>query len=86
MGTFFDAVKRAAKAAVGQLPSKFTVSNKAVVCPHCDGQESMEGRVVVRPALMPLLHLDWLQSAYLLTCAECGRIEWFAIEPPRLDG
>ena len=76
MGTFFDGIKRAAKAAIGSLPGQYAVANQTVTCPLCQGREFLEDSATLIAGGM---------TVHALTCAECSRIEWFADRPLRLD-
>jgi predicted nucleic-acid-binding Zn-ribbon protein len=71
------------KAALG--PQGYAVEGRQVTCPHCGGQEFVEGSAMLNTAGMTFLELDWAnKSAYTLMCAECSRIEWFGQAPERL--
>jgi len=75
MGTFFDGIKRAAKAAIGSVPGKYAVVNRPVICPHCQSREFLEDSATLIGGM----------AVCALTCAECSRIEWFADRPLRSD-
>lgn len=69
---------------MGETPTgeRFTVAGKSVHCAHCAGDRFIEGRAQLNTAGMTFLNLDWAnRSAATLTCASCGRIEWFLADP-----
>lgn len=50
-------------------------------CSQCGKEWFVLGNALLNTAGMSFLGLDWAnRSAYTLTCARCGRIEWYARE------
>ena len=84
MKRLLSALAAGAKATVGpnQETSRFEVAGIAVRCPHCGGDEFIEGRALLNTAGMTMIGLDWAnRSAATLVCTGCGRIEWFLADP-----
>jgi uncharacterized protein len=87
MGRFFDAVKAGvAGFKEGTEPSEYSVAGRPVRCPHCEHTKFGSGRALLNTAGRTFFNLDWTDpSATILVCSECGRIEWFAQEPDRVN-
>jgi hypothetical protein len=82
MSRFTDFLKAGAKNASGPLVGSFSVAGKRVQCPHCGESSFAMDRALLNTRGRTAFGLDWLDpSAYILVCAECGRIEWYAEEP-----
>lgn len=83
----FTAFKRGGKALVlGAGPAHFHVADRPVKCPHCGNDTFTEGTALLNTVGMTFFELDWAnRSASTLTCAQCGRIEWFRKQPKRLQ-
>ena len=83
MKRLFSALAAGAKATVRNTEqSRFEVAGIAVRCPHCGGEEFVEGRTLLNTAGMTFFNLDWAnRSAATLACVGCGRIEWFLADP-----
>ncbi len=83
MKRLFSALAAGANAAVNSSnTSRFEVAGIAVRCPHCGGEEFVEGRALLNTAGMTFFNLDWAnRSAATLACVGCGRIEWFLADP-----
>jgi predicted nucleic-acid-binding Zn-ribbon protein len=79
----YTALSAGAKAAVNSTDSsRFEVAGLVVRCPHCGGEEFIEGRAQLNTSGMTLLGLDWAnRSAATLACVGCGRVEWFLADP-----
>jgi predicted nucleic-acid-binding Zn-ribbon protein len=61
---------------------KFSIAGKAVRCLHCEHTEFVRGEAQLNTAGMTFLGFDWAnRSAHTLTCANCGRIEWYLEQP-----
>ena len=87
MGKFFTAVKRGFEA-MGDTPAgeRYTVAGKTVVCTHCSHDRFVEGRAQLNTAGLTFFNLDWAnRTAATLTCASCGRIEWFLADPEEVS-
>jgi len=87
MARFFDALKAGVKGfKEANDPTEYSVAGRPVRCPHC-----RESKFAPRSALLntrgrTALGVDWIDpSAYILICAECGRIEWYAQEPTEIS-
>jgi len=87
MANFFEALKRGLGAAADAVgPKRYELEGKPIRCLHCGQDRFAEGRAQLNTAGMTFLNLDWAnRSATTLTCAECGRLEWFLQEPRSLD-
>jgi len=87
MGHFFDALKAGARAIVFEAdPAEYVVAGRKVKCPHCGETRFAPGRALLNTRGATFLNLDWTnESATVLICAECGRIEWFADEPQEVQ-
>lgn len=49
-----------------------------VTCSHCGGREFSKGEAMLNTAGLTFLDLDWAnRSATVLTCKNCGHLEWF---------
>ena len=83
MKRLFSALAAGANAAVNSNnTSRFEVAGIVVRCPHCGGEEFVEGRTLLNTAGMTFFNLDWAnRSAATLACVGCGRIEWFLADP-----
>ena len=88
MGRFFKALKAGvAGFKEGTKPCAYSIAGRPVRCPHCGSQAFAPGRALLNTAGRTFFNLDWTDpSATILVCGECGRIEWFAQEPDRVDG
>lgn len=86
MGSFFNGLKRAAKAmAEGAGPDRYEVESKLVRCPHCGHDRFAAGEALLNTVGMTFVGLDWAnRTASTLMCDECGRIEWFGQKPIKL--
>lgn len=87
MGRYWNALKAGiAGFNEGTQPGEYRVAGRTIACPHCQHQRFVSGRALLNTAGMTFLKLDWANaSATTLVCAECGRIEWFAQEPDRIE-
>lgn len=58
---------------------RYTVAGHPVTCPHCGGTRFFEGTALLDGRAASVLGVEWAgSSAVTLTCAACGRVEWFA--------
>jgi predicted nucleic-acid-binding Zn-ribbon protein len=87
MARLKNSLRRGFKAAANYLkPGEFKVAGKKVVCFHCGGTEFERSNAQLNTATASLVNLDWLNtSAHILTCRNCGRIEWFMNDPDKID-
>jgi hypothetical protein len=83
MGRFFEAVRAGLKGfTTANDPAEFTVAGRPVRCPHCGETKFVPDNALLNTRVRSALNADWLDpGATILICAECGRVEWFAIEP-----
>ena len=80
MGNFLKAVVKGVKAGIegANSPSCFEIAGKQVVCPHCGGDEFHRGVSRVDRTLFTNEVPGIDDGVTTLTCAACGRIEWFS--------
>lgn len=58
---------------------RYTVSGRAVTCPHCGGQRFFESSALLDGRAGSFAGLEWAgDAAVTLTCARCGHVDWFA--------
>ena len=83
MGDFGDALKAGGKGfKEGPAPREFSVAGRPVRCSHCGEGRFVPGSALLNTRARTAFGVDWADpSAAILTCAECGRIEWFTQEP-----
>jgi len=56
----------------------FVVMGFPVKCSHCGSNEFYEREAQLNTAGMTFLNLDWANdSARVLVCKSCGKLEWF---------
>lgn len=86
-------IGRGLKAAVKALMTKpvepvhFAAAGRQIVCAHCGGAE-FDGRdgILLNTRGATFVNLDWLNAGVsVLTCRQCGRIEWFARPPQPIE-
>lgn len=71
-----------AKSGPTDRPGKWTVAERLIVCPHCDGDEFRLREILLNTRGMTFFKFDWLNDdASVLECARCSRLEWFARRP-----
>lgn len=88
MGDFFEGLKRGTKAFKQSLDKKgeFVAGGKRVVCPHCNNVLFEKGEAQLNTQSATLFGLDWLnKSASILACTNCGLIQWFIIQPEKVE-
>jgi hypothetical protein len=83
----WEGLKRGTKALLqGEGPVSFQAGGQKVSCPHCKSEAFYEGRALLNTFGMTFLNLDWAnKGATTLMCDQCGLIQWFGIEPERLE-
>jgi len=58
--------------------SAFTVQGIKVECSHCGHTQFNKREAQLNTAGLTFLNLDWAnQSAVVLVCRNCGKLEWF---------
>lgn len=87
MSRFFEAVKAGVRGAMSAMgPGQYSAGGITVSCAHCKQNEFEKREAQLNTAGMTFLDLDWMnRSGTALVCTNCGLIQWFAIEPERLD-
>lgn len=87
MSRFFEAVRAGVRGAMSAMgPGRFSAGGVVVACTHCKQNEFEKREAQLNTAGMTFLDLDWMnRSGTALVCTNCGLIQWFAIEPERLD-
>ena len=83
MKNISNAFKQAAKA-MGQ-GQRYSIANKQIKCPHCGNVTFSSGEAQLNTAWRTFLDMDWLdESATVLVCKKCSRIQWFGKKPTQL--
>jgi uncharacterized protein len=83
MKNISNAFKQAAKA---MGPGQYSIADKQITCPHCGNATFSTGKAQLNSALSTFLELDWLdESATVLVCTQCSRIQWFGKKPTKLS-
>lgn len=87
MSKFLNAVKAGVRGAMSAAgPGRFRAANQPVVCTHCRSELFERREAQLNTTGMTLLDLDWMnRSGIALICTTCGLIQWFAIEPERVQ-
>ena len=87
MGRFFDALRAGVKGfKEANEPTAYSVAGKPVRCPHCGGSEFAPGSALLNSRGRTAFGVDWADpSAWILICAECGRVEWYAQAPTEIS-
>jgi hypothetical protein len=80
---FFEALKASVKGFTdGPEPGQYVVAGRPVRCAHCGEKHFVDSAALLNTRMRSAFNIDWTDpQAFLLICAECGRIEWFASEP-----
>jgi predicted nucleic-acid-binding Zn-ribbon protein len=66
-------------------PGKYSIADKQIKCPHCGNDTFSRGEAQLNTALRTFFKLDWLdESATVLVCTKCSRIQWFGKNPTKL--
>ncbi len=74
-------LKAAAKSLI-TAPTRFRVGDHSLVCPVCGHDEFNRRSMLMNTSGMTLMNMDWLNdSACVLVCKQCSRIELFAESP-----
>ena len=69
-----------------QKTQRYLAGGKAVSCPTCGGTEFAKSEAQLHTAGLTFFQLEWLgKSAHVLVCDECGRIQWFAKPPEKVE-
>ena len=87
MGHLYEALKAGPRGfKLGSEPSEFSIAGRTVKCPHCGETKFMPSPALVNTRAATFFNVDWTDSAAtVLTCAECGRIEWFVRAPTDIE-
>ncbi len=66
--------------------NRYRTQNRAIVCALCGHNEFHQATALLNTPGMTFFGLDWAnRTATLLSCRQCGRIEWF-LQPPEEIG
>jgi len=64
---------------------EFALYGQKVTCSHCGSTFFEDRRAQLNTAGLTFLKLDWAnESATVLVCMSCGRLEWFLSDPEKL--
>ena len=64
----------------------YQIQGKSIVCPHCGHKEFDQATSLLNTPGMTFFGLDWAnRSATILSCKQCGRIEWFLRQPEEVE-
>jgi predicted nucleic-acid-binding Zn-ribbon protein len=65
--------------------NSYRIQGKTIVCPHCGHSEFDQESILLNTPGMTFFGLDWAnRTATVLSCRQCGRIEWFLRQPEEL--
>lgn len=65
--------------------NSYQLQGRAIVCTHCGHNQFDQATALLNTPGMTFFGLDWAnRSATLLSCKQCGRIEWFLRQPEEL--
>lgn len=65
---------------------RYAVADQPVACAQCGYEEFVLGEALLNTVGMTLVGLDWAnRSAYTLMCAQCGKMDWYGIEPTVIE-
>ena len=82
-----ESIKKGLAAAAKVFTSKsrgYTITNKEIVCPVCQGKSFEHRRVLLNTTVAALLNLDWANAnASAMIRDGCTHISWFYKEPAR---
>ncbi len=85
MGLFGE-LKHGWRAANNPEPGRFALQGKTITCPHCSHDRFRPGKALLSARALTFWGLDWAnREATTLRCEQCGRIEWFGLEPQRVS-
>ena len=87
MGNFFEALKAGIKGfREANDPTGYSVGGRPVRCPHCGQGRFIPSSALLNTRARSAFNIDWADPmAWILICAECGRLEWFAQEPDPIN-
>lgn len=73
---FFDSTSTA------PVSDSYRIGGKAIVCPQCGHNQFDLTLALLNTPGMTFFNLDWAnRTATLLSCKQCGRIEWYLRQP-----
>ncbi len=65
---------------------RYAVAGRQLRCAHCGGEQFTGREVPLGSRTSTMLDTEWLAAgAFAMTCATCRAIQWFAVQPERLD-
>ena len=63
----------------------YRIEGKSIVCPHCGHNQFDKASPLLNTPGMTFFGLDWAnRTATILSCKQCGKIEWFLREPEEI--
>jgi predicted nucleic-acid-binding Zn-ribbon protein len=66
-------------------PGQYSIAEKQIICPHCGNDTFARGEAQLNTALATFFKVDWAdESATVLICTKCSRIQWFGKNPTKL--
>ena len=73
---FFDSTSTA------HVSNSYRIGGKPIVCPQCGHNQFDQAAVLLNTPGMTFFNLDWAnRTATVLSCRQCGRIEWYLQQP-----
>jgi predicted nucleic-acid-binding Zn-ribbon protein len=78
-------ITQGVQAVVHPGPGRFVAAGLPVHCPHCQGEDFIEGSALLSTVGMSFAHLNWATEKKVtnLMCDKCGLIQWFGATPHR---
>ncbi len=62
--------------------NSYQLAGRAIRCPHCGHNQFDQATALLNTPGMTFFGLDWAnRTASLLSCRQCGRIEWYLQAP-----
>jgi uncharacterized protein len=76
---FIESVQVGTKAVIEALsPGSYRVAGTKIMCPNCKHDQFESQTVLLNTRGLTFFKLDWLNAAAtILTCSNCGLIQWF---------
>ena len=82
--SIWEGIRRGVKGAVSHGPARFEAGGQFIQCPHCRGDQFLEGSALLATAGMAFFGAEWAnRSATTLMCDKCGLIQWFGTAPDK---
>jgi predicted nucleic-acid-binding Zn-ribbon protein len=65
--------------------NSYQIQGKPIICPHCGHSQFDQAVALLNTPGMTFFSLDWAnKTATVLSCKQCGRIEWFMRQPEEM--